>query len=224
MIVGPPTAWTVACAVRLATEGADIACFDVPAWRASSEVELELSVLADSVRAAGRQLVTAVLDSDDKDEIAAAAAAARRELGRLDVVCPPTAPAVGGSGICKLDVSDWRSVLEAAMTRPWLVACASLETLLGQNLGGSIVFTSASSEKIRYEIDQRIAVGHSVVNVMRSLAGECGPHRIRVNAVLRSLPPDASYPMTRQMDAFSGAIAYFAAPQSRYVTGTVISV
>lgn len=174
-------------ALRLAQEGADIIGVDlcrqvdtVPFAMATSEDLRETQRL---VTGLGRRMVASEVDVRDAAGLRAAVTAGIAELGRLDIV-------VANAGIWSHDRSEtmsqpmWQDMIDVNLTGVWNTCQATLPHLMQAGQGGSIILISSNAglrgnaNSVHY-----VAAKHGVVGIMRGLAVECAPHRIRVNTV-----------------------------------------
>jgi (+)-trans-carveol dehydrogenase len=177
-------------AIRLAEEGADIIAVDmcgpiesIPYDLATSDDLMETKA---AVEALGRRIVTAEADVRDLAGMTRAVDDAVSQLGRIDIVC-------ANAGICSLDelseMSEqmWQDMIDVNLTGVWKTCRAATPHL---NDGGSIVITSsAAAAKAPANLGHYVAAKTGVLGMMRTMAIELGPRRIRVNSVLPSQVP-----------------------------------
>nr|PZN37275.1 MAG: SDR family mycofactocin-dependent oxidoreductase [Actinomycetota bacterium] len=173
-------------AVRLAQEGADIIAVDicrqidsVPYPMATPD---DLAETVKQVEALDRRIVAVEADVRDHDALKAAVDQGVAELGRLDIV-------VANAGICSLgsaeemSVQTWRDMIDVNLTGVWLTAKVAIPHLKAAG-GGSIILTSSvAGLQGAGNVSHYVAAKHGVVGLMRSLALELAPFRIRVNSV-----------------------------------------
>ncbi len=174
-------------AIRLAEEGADIIALDICETVATTpyggSTESDLAETAKQVEALDRRVVTRKADVRDSAQLHAAVAEGLSEFGQLDVV-------VANAGIASFapswELSDdvWQDVIDVNLTGVWRTAKATIPTLIAQGTGGSIVLTSSIAGLIAFpNLAHYTAAKHGVTGLMRTLAVELAPHRIRVNSV-----------------------------------------
>jgi SDR family mycofactocin-dependent oxidoreductase len=171
-------------AVRLAEEGADIIgvdlCADVPTVSYPGATPADLAETVKLVEALDRRMIAAQADVRDAAGLRAALDAAVADLGHLDGVVAnaginSTAPAE------RMSQETWATVIDINLTGVWNTCQAALPHL-GE--GGSIVITSSTAGlRTGGHIAHYAAAKHGVVGIMRSLANELAPRRIRVNTV-----------------------------------------
>jgi (+)-trans-carveol dehydrogenase len=174
-------------AVRFAQEGADVividACRDFPTVPIPLATESDLDETVKLIEQEGRRAVRVVSDVRDSALMADEIAAAVSHLGRLDVI---VANAGIGTVAAAVDMTDevWAETIDINLTGVWNTVKAGLAHMLNAGNGGSIVLVSSDAgmrgvpNMIHYT-----AAKHGVVGLMRALAIELGPHRIRVNTV-----------------------------------------
>ena len=175
-------------AVRLASEGADVICADVCAdpletlsYSLSSEADLDETIA--QIEAAGRRAVKAVADVRSLSEMQQAAEAGLAELGKIDIVC---ANAGIGTWAVSWEMTEqqWSEMIDVNLTGVFNTVRAALPSMVERGEGGSLVLTSSTAGLRAYaNTAHYTAAKHGVIGLMKVLAQECGPHRIRVNAV-----------------------------------------
>jgi (+)-trans-carveol dehydrogenase len=173
-------------AVRLAQEGADIiaidACAPISSVTYSLPTPSDLQQTAKEVEALGRRVVAAQVDIRDFAALSAAVDGAVEQLGRLDIVA-------ANAGICSsgrlLDVDEmtWQEMLDITVTGTWHTAKATVPHLRAAG-GGSMILTSSTlGIKAAQNVGHYVTAKHGVTGIMRTLALELGPERIRVNCI-----------------------------------------
>jgi (+)-trans-carveol dehydrogenase len=171
-------------AVRFAEEGADIIAADIcenlstVPYHLSREDDLrETGAL---VRALGRRAVTRVADVRDYESLAAALAEGVAELGSVDVVIA-NAGIVSFGAVGELPEQSWQDVIDVNLTGVFHTCKAAIPHLSD---GGSMVLTSSvAGLKGFANCGHYVAAKHGLVGLMRTLATELAPRRIRVNSV-----------------------------------------
>lgn len=172
---------------RLAELGADLVLVDVCADLAlvpyGQPDEAALEQTAKEAAAAGARVRTVVADVRDAAAMAGAVDIAVGELGGIDLV-------VANAGIIQLRPAteigpdDWATVIGVNLTGVWNTVSPALAPMIAQGRGGSIVITSsAAGVKGPPNMAHYAASKSGVIGLMRSLAAELGPHRIRVNCL-----------------------------------------
>lgn len=159
----------LACAVRFAEEGAELALLG----RGRRRLELA----AGRVRAAGGSARVILADVSKEQDMARALAG----IGRLDVI-------VANAGICRqapMDAPDalatWREVLATNLDGVFLTLAALQDSI---SSGGRVVAVSSGLGKQgRAGYAAYTASKHGVIGLTRALSKEWAPRAICVNAV-----------------------------------------
>ncbi|HEV2538021.1 MAG TPA: mycofactocin-coupled SDR family oxidoreductase [Streptosporangiaceae bacterium] len=173
-------------ALRLAQEGADIIAIDlcgqigtVPYPMAT---EADLAETVKEVEALDRRIVATQADVRDYGAVKAALDDGVAQLGRLDIVSA-NAGIFGFSTLENMDETTWQDMIDVNLTGVWHAAKAAIPHLRAAG-GGSIILTSSTAGlKAIPNTGHYNAAKHGVVGLMRTLAAELAPDRIRVNSV-----------------------------------------
>jgi NAD(P)-dependent dehydrogenase (short-subunit alcohol dehydrogenase family) len=243
-----------ATAMRLAREGADVACLDIarpwegfPDHGVATADELE-EVVSDIV-ALGRRAVAVRADVSKADEVEAAVGAAVDELGRVDLVANVAGGAGLGAGagpLLMLSEAEWDAVVDVNLKGTWLVSRACASRMLAQGGGGRIVNVSSQAGKRPFPmLGAYCAAKAGVILMTQVMATELGPVGITVNAVcpgtvdtdllnkdgqLQQLAGDGwiqqEIPLGRleTADDVASAIAFLMSDDASYITGEAINV
>jgi NAD(P)-dependent dehydrogenase (short-subunit alcohol dehydrogenase family) len=224
-----------ATAVRLAAEGAAVACLDV-AGDAVEEV-------AAGIRTDGAGAVALVCDVSDPDSVRTSVAQAVRELGQPDVLCN-----VAGVGrfypTLDMTLEQWRRIIDINLTGTFLVTQAVLPHLLDR---GGVIVNTASVSGLRPQPYQAAycASKGGVVLFTKALALEYIDRGVRVNAVapggvdtplvrdFADIPPGVDFERIAKYmsplgfckpEDLASLIAYIASPEAHYMTGEVVTM
>ena len=141
------------------------------------------SETAELVRAAGGRIVTAVADVRDGPGLARAVADGVSEFGRLDIVC---ANAGISSPAPTLTMTEqvWQDTIDINLTGVWKTVRATVPHIVRGGRGGSVIITSsAATEIISANIAHYTASKYGLIGLMKVLAKELAPERIRVNTI-----------------------------------------
>jgi (+)-trans-carveol dehydrogenase len=211
-------------AVTLAAAGADIIAVDLCADLSTVDYpQATVSDLAETVRqveALDRRIVSAVADVRDTAGLRAAVDAGVAELGRLDIVSANAGILSAGS-LADLTEAAWREMIDINLTGVWKTCKVAIPHILAGGRGGAIVLTSSVAGLKSYpNVAHYVAAKHGVVGLMRTLAVELAPHRVRVNTLnptqvdtdmiqndvmYRLFVPDSDAPTKEQFAAASRA-------------------
>jgi (+)-trans-carveol dehydrogenase len=174
-------------AVRLAQEGADIValdiCQDVETVPFAGATEADLQETVKAVEALDRRIVAQQADVRDLAAVQRVVDEGLSQFGHIDIVC-------ANAGILSitpvLDVTEeqWDTVVDINLTGVWKTVKAAAPAMVERGQGGSIILTSSAAGLIAYpNLGHYTAAKHGVTGLMRALAVELAPHRIRVNSV-----------------------------------------
>ena len=175
-----------ACALRLAEEGADIGLIDiardvdtVPYPGARPD---ELRATANDVAALGRRAVAETADVTDGAAVAAAVAAIRTRLGRIDILVAAAGIDSWGDA-WELTEAQWQRMLDVNLGGVWRAAKAAAPAMIEQGAGAMVFIGSVLSHRANRQFAHYTAAKHGVLGLTRAFALELAPHMIRVNAV-----------------------------------------
>jgi (+)-trans-carveol dehydrogenase len=175
-------------ALRLASEGADVIAVDIGGGRVetisyelASEDDLDTTVK--EIEAMGRRAVKAVADVRSLSDLQGAVDAGLSELGKIDIVCANAG--IGSWAVAwEMTEQQWKDMIDINLTGVFNATRAALPSMVERGEGGSIVLTSSTAGLRAYaNTAHYTAAKHGVIGLMKVLAQEAGPHRIRVNAV-----------------------------------------
>lgn len=177
-------------AIRLAQEGADIIavdlCESVPSinrFYAGATPE-DLAETVREVEALDRRIVAARADVRDYDALKTALDDGVAQLGHVDIVSANAGVFSFGDRTQDVTDGDWQDVIDINQTGVWHTAKAVIPHLIDQGTGGSMILTSSTAGlKGTPNVAAYTASKHAVVGIMRTLALELAPHRVRVNTV-----------------------------------------
>lgn len=175
-------------AIRMAEEGADIIALDlcgqVPTVHYDLATEEDLHQTVRAVEALDRRIVAQVGDVRDPAALDTVIKDGVERLGRLDIVVPNHG-ITGAGAVAQLSEDEWRDMIDINLTGVWRTIKAALPSIIKGGRGGAIVMTSSLAGKRGVpNISHYVAAKAGILGLMRSLATELGPQRIRVNAVL----------------------------------------
>jgi NAD(P)-dependent dehydrogenase (short-subunit alcohol dehydrogenase family) len=222
-------------AIGLGHEGAAVVCADLDAAAAE--------VTAARIRADGGRAAALGLDVRDRAAVDAVVAAAVRNFGRLDVLLD----CVGVSQTAvflDLDPGEWDRIIAVNLTGMFHLGQAAARQMVRQGSGGSIInVTSQLAEVARPERAAYVASKGGGRSLTHAMALELAPHGVRVNAIApgptltgltrasyadpeRRSATIAQIPLGRmgQPEDIVGAILYLASDESRWVTGSTVTV
>lgn len=223
-----------AVAMRLASEGADLAAADLDT--------VGLAELSVAVMARGRRVCTASFDTRDADATEAFVRKARTELGRIDgaVPCAGIAKAAPAE---EMTDATWSDVVGINLTGVYFTCRAVGRLLLEQRSGAIVTVASITAKGGQPGRANYAAAKWGIVGLTKTLAVEWGHRGVRVNAVA---PNGVDTPMIRDgiptaflhdvmldrtplgrlatPEEIAAAIAFLLSDDAAYVNGTVLEV
>jgi NAD(P)-dependent dehydrogenase (short-subunit alcohol dehydrogenase family) len=181
-----------ATAMRLAREGADVACLDIagrfdafPSHETASAGELD-EVVAD-IEALGRRAIALRADVSDWVAVHDAVARATDALGPVQLLANVAGGAGFGMGagpLLAVTEAEFDQVLAINLKGAWIVSRAVAERLVDAGLPGRIVNVSSQAGKRGFAfLGAYCAAKAGVILLTQTMALELGPSGITVNAV-----------------------------------------
>jgi (+)-trans-carveol dehydrogenase/(-)-trans-carveol dehydrogenase len=175
-------------AIRLAEEGADIVAVDV--CRSIEGVPYEGPTAADLaetvalVEKLDRRIVAVEADVRDQAALSAALERGVSELGRVDIVAANAGISSVPYAAQDLPDDTWTTMLDINLSGVFRTCKAAIPYLVEAGNGGSMILTSSAAGLQPYaNVAHYVSAKHGVVGLMRTLALELAPHRIRVNSL-----------------------------------------
>jgi len=181
-----------ATALRLAREGADVACLDIarpyaefPGYGVATADELD-EVVAE-IEALGRRAVGLRADVASEADVEEAVEAATKALGPIQFVANVAGGAGAGMGagpLLALGAAEFDRVIDVNLKGTWLVCRAAARRMIGSGCSGRIVNVSSQAGKRPFAfLGAYAAAKAGVIMLTQVLATELGPSGITVNAV-----------------------------------------
>jgi (+)-trans-carveol dehydrogenase len=190
-------------ALRLAEEGADIIGVDLVAQVASVGYPMstpeDLDETVALVEKTGRRMVARPVDVRSQAQLDEAVAEGLAAFGHIDVVCANAGIASFGPAL-QLPEQTWQDVIDINLTGAWHTVKAAAPSMVRAGQGGSIILVSSvAGLKGLPGIAHYTSAKHGLVGLMRTLANELAPFRIRVNTVH---PTNVATPMVFNDETF----------------------
>ncbi|MFF2113608.1 mycofactocin-coupled SDR family oxidoreductase [Rhodococcus koreensis] len=174
-------------AVRFAEEGANIVVVDQCADIDSVPYALATTDdLDETVRLVKDRGVSVLSVRADVRDLAALECAHRLAIDEFDKIDVLVANAGVGSFGPALEISEqqWQDVIDIDLTGVWKTVRAVAPAMVKRGEGGSVILTSSVAGLVAFlNVAHYTAAKHGVVGLMRALAAELAPHRIRVNSI-----------------------------------------
>ncbi|MBP1162210.1 SDR family mycofactocin-dependent oxidoreductase [Rhodococcus sp. PvR044] len=210
-------------ALRFAQEGADVIAVDlcgpVDTVVTPPSSAADLAETAALVRETGGRIETFEVDVRDRAALSSAVDAGVAAFSGLDIVCA-TAGITSSAPALDLDEQTWKTMLDVNLTGVWQTCAVAAPHLIERGGGSMILTSSIAGLRGLVGVAHYTAAKHGVVGLMRSMAKELAPHRVRVNtvhptnvdtpmiqndAVRAKFRPDLDRPPTREEFAESAA-------------------
>ncbi|GAA1867092.1 mycofactocin-coupled SDR family oxidoreductase [Pseudonocardia ailaonensis] len=185
-------------AVHLAAEGADVIGLDLCAQVESIAYPLatpeDLAETVREVERLDRRMIAGEVDVRDLAGLETFVGKAVAELGgRLDVVVANAGIAGTGDSTLEMTPAQWADMIDVNLTGVWHTAKVAVPHMVAAGRGGALVITTSVAGSRAYAgIGHYVAAKHGATGLMKALALELAPHRIRVNAVA---PTNVDTPM-----------------------------
>ncbi len=181
-----------ATAIRLAREGADVACLDIaqpysdfPGYDLGSKDDLD--ELVGIITSLGRRSIAVQADVTSSEQVIGAVDKVSRELGGINILVNCAGGAGFGMGagpLLTLSESEMRKVVDVNLIGTWLM-CRSVATKMIESGGTArIVNISSQAGKRGFPLlGAYCAAKAGVILLTQVLALELGPAGITVNAI-----------------------------------------
>jgi len=181
-------------AQRLAAEGVSIIGFDglctydtVPYKQATQE---DLGETVRLIEAAGGKIYAGRADVRDRGEIERIIRAGVAEVGPIDIVVANAGIGITSRPFWEVSQAEWDDVVGVCLTGVWHTVSAAVPSMIAAGQGGSVIMTSsAAAIKAAPQLSPYIAAKTGVIGMMRSMANDLAPYRIRINCVAPTAVP-----------------------------------
>jgi (+)-trans-carveol dehydrogenase len=175
-------------AIELAREGADVIavdiCEQIEGMPYSTGTWEGLQETVEQVEALDRRIVAAKADVRDFDVLKSAVDDGVSQLGRLDIVAANAGIGSRPHRAHEIERDTWQQMIDVNLTGVWQTCKAAIPHILAGGAGGALVLTSSAAGLQAYaNIAHYVSAKHGVVGLMRTLALEYAPDRIRVNSI-----------------------------------------
>lgn len=243
LVTGASSGIGRAVAMGLARAGADV----VVNFNANSR---DAQVVVDAIKESGGKAISHGADVSDERAVSEMFERIRSELGLLDILVA-NAGLQRDASISSMTIEQWRRVVDTNLTGQFLCARESIADFRKKGVrpdvsraAGKIICMSSVHEEIAWAGHVNYAASKGGVRMMmRSLAQEVAPDKIRVNSIAPGAiktPINASaweterardelltlipYGRIGEPDDIAGVAVWLASDQSDYVVGTTLFV
>jgi 3-oxoacyl-[acyl-carrier protein] reductase len=230
LITGAAAGIGRACAVALAEAGATVVAVDV------NEEGIQQTIDATGGGLAVRCDLSRPDDVESMRELVLA------ELGGIDILVNCAGIISYKKGIGAFPVEEWDRVLNVNLRGTYLVCRAFVEGMKEQRWGRIVTFSSLAARVGGIEVGLHYAASKAaLIGLTRTLAKECGPYGITVNAVApgviltepvrqqiqgREADYLAQIPLRRlgEPEDVAGVVLFLSSSLSAYITGSVLDI
>jgi SDR family mycofactocin-dependent oxidoreductase len=181
-------------AQRLAAEGVSIIGFDglctydtVP-YKQATQQDLDDTVRL--IEAAGGRIYAGQADVRDRAGIEQIISAGVAAVGPIDIVVANAGIGINSRPFWEVSQAEWDDVIGVCLTGVWHTVSAAVPSMIAAGRGGSVIMTSsAAAIKAAPQLSAYIAAKTGVIGMMRSMANDLAPYRIRINCVAPTAVP-----------------------------------
>ena len=216
-----------ATAEAFAAEGSRL----VLATRRSGDL---LEQTADACRAAGAEVVTALCDVGDENQVKAMVQTAERAFGSVDILVNNAANRIQGPFLEQSN-EDWRATAAVNLDGPIFASRAVLPGMVERGWGRIVNYSGVSAYRGGGALKAAVKLG--IVGFTRGLAREFGKHGVTVNAIAPSaiqgerdpgterdvdisgIDPKMPIPRFGQPEEVAALVVYLCSKHAGFVTG-----
>ena len=219
-------------ALRFAAEGAKVVIWDIDQTKAEATLG--------EIEAAGGVAVTAIVDTTQPGQVAAAARAAHARFGRLDVLIN-NAGITRDATLRKMTLAQWQQVLDVNLTGVFVCTQAVAPYMEAQQSGRIINTSSVVGLYGNFGQANYAATKAGLIGLTKTLARELGKYNITVNAVapgfiatdMIAIVPEkiidqmkSRTPLRRlgTPEDIASAYLFLASDEAGFISGAVLSV
>ncbi len=221
-------------ALELARAGAHVAVH-YRRERASAETT------AEEIRALGRRTAVVEADVSDWEQVRRMADTVLTEFGRLDIVVANSGVASRPAPVWELDVDHWHKVIAVDLHGAFYTCRATVGHLVKQGSGVVILVSSIGADLCAPFGAPYYAAKAAVNALTKTLAKECAPAGVRVNAIAPGLIHTdmgerlirahgesllATIPLGRAgtPEEIGKAAAFLASDDAAFITGKILRI
>ena len=219
-------------ALRFAAEGATVVIWDIDAAKAEATRA--------EIAAHGGQVVAAVVNTTQPEQVVVAAQAVRDQFGRIDVLIN-NAGITRDATLRKMTLAQWQQVLDVNLTGVFICTQAVAPFMEAQGSGRIINTSSVVGLYGNFGQANYAATKAGLIGLTKALARELGKYNITVNAVapgfiatdmIDSIPEKvidmlrSRTPLRRlgTHEDIASAYLFLASDEAGFISGAVLSV
>ena len=233
LVTGAESGLGRATTLRIAADGAQVIAAGLNTAGLDETVEL----------AGGEASVIAVTtDIRDEHQVAASVERAVAEYGKLDAAFANAGGAfMAPASLMDTDLDGWKLTVDTNLTGTFITLRAAARQMMKQGNGGHLLATGSSTAiRPMPEMYAYMAAKAGVHQLVRALAVDLAPHRIRVNTVVpggTATPPVlaiedyadrnfATVPMKElvQPEEIAAIVAFALGDETPHMTGTLLKI
>ena len=171
-------------ALELASRGATVVLIDKNAGALGETARLiSASLTGESGNKVNEQHIWREADVTDLDQIASLCQDVVAHLKRIDVLVNNAAIAGPTRPVADVELGDWEDVLRVNLTGAFICAKTVLPHMM-ERRSGKIINMASIAGKLAYTLRSPYAASKwGLIGFTKTLAEECGPYNIQVNAV-----------------------------------------
>jgi (+)-trans-carveol dehydrogenase len=181
-------------ALRLVAEGAAVIGFDglctydtVP-YKQATQADLDETVRL--IEKAGGKVYAGRADVRERGEIERIIKEGTAATGPVDIVIANAGIGINSRPFWEVSQQEWDDVIAVCLTGVWNTVSAAVPAMIAAGNGGSVIITSsAAAIKAAPQLAAYTAAKTGVIGMMRSMASDLAPHRIRINCVAPTAVP-----------------------------------
>ena len=222
-----------AIALRLATQGADVAF----SYRGNEAAAKETAA---AIEALGRRALPVQADVSQPEAAEALIKAALEAFGKIDILVN-NAGITRDDLIMRMSLDDWRSVLETNLFGAFYCTKAVTRPMLKAKSGRIVNITSVSGQAGQMGQANYSSAKAGLIGLTKATARELASRNITCNAVApgfvlteltQDLPENLQAQLTERTplgrfgttDEIASAVAYLVSDEAAFVTGQVLAV
>jgi len=205
------------------------------------EILMAETVEACKAAGAGERVLGVPTDVTEAAPVQTAIDSAVRQFGRLDAAIANAGVLTPKSAFEDIDFKEWERVVAVNLTGVFHTLHAAAKVLVAQGDGGNLMATGSSTalRPINGLMPYVVSKG-GVHNMVRALAVELAPHKIKVNTIVPGLAETTpvisqegyveaglkSVPMNEvvQPDELAAYVAFVLSDEAPHMTGTLLKV
>ena len=229
VITGAAKGIGLACAHRLAADGARIALWDIDASA--------VSAAAQTIEGAA----AFTCDIADPASVDAARDATLGAMGQIDILVNSAGIAGGVASVDEMDPADWSRVLDINLTGTFLANKAVIPGMKTRGYGRIVNIASVAGKEGNPKAAHYAASKAGVIGFTKALGKELADHDIAVNCItpaaanteiLNQMTPEfvaymkSKIPKGRfvEVEEIANMVAWMASPECSFTTGAVFDI